>query len=236
MPRMIVNFSAALLATLTVISCSQANSTPTVETGSSAPNAKAAAAPSASPADDAMVAAADKGRIIGENTAKTWVIVASDFQCPFCKEWHDEEYVNLLNEYVKTGKIKVAYINYPLGQHQNAVVTAEAAMCAGVQNKFWEYHDGLFATQARWAPMSAPRPLLDSLAGTVGIDVAKWKQCVDSGKLRPLIRADRDRAATAGVQSTPSFIIGDQVLLGAQPLSALRPVIEATIAKDKAAR
>ncbi|MBA2707685.1 MAG: thioredoxin domain-containing protein [Gemmatimonadaceae bacterium] len=232
MPGMILNFGAAVVVVLIASACSQANSTPAAAEksgGAPAPSPTAVAAGTS----DATVAAADKGRIMGEDSARTWVIVASDFQCPFCKQWHDDTYRTLLTEYVRTGKVKVAYINYPLGQHHNALVTAEAAMCAGVQKKFWEYHDGLFATQQQWAQQAAPRPLLDSLAGSVGVDVAQWKRCMDSGAMKPLIKADRDRAASAGVQSTPSFIIGDQVLLGAQPIDALRPVLDAVIAKDK---
>lgn len=233
MPRSLVNFGAAVAVTL-AISCSPTNSTPrAAEAGPPPPAAQMA---SAAPVNDAVVAAADRGRINGDDAAKTWVIMASDFQCPFCKQWHDESWRAMLDEYVRAGKVKVAYINFPLGQHQNALVTAEAAMCAGAQSKFWEYHDGLFATQGRWAPMPQPRPLLDSLAQSVGVELATWKQCVESGRLRPLIRADRDRAAAAGVKSTPSFIIGDRVLLGAQPMEALRPVLDSAVAKDGGSR
>lgn len=104
-------------------------------------------------------------------------------------------------------------------------------MCAAAQNKFWQYHDGLFGSQAQWAPMADPRPVLDSIAKTVGVDVGEWGKCVDSKRMLPLINADRDRAAAAGVGSTPSFLIGDQVLAGAQPLDDMRPAIEAAIAR-----
>jgi protein-disulfide isomerase len=182
------------------------------------------------------VTAADRGRIEGDANAKTWLIIASDFQCPFCKQWHDESYKAVYDEYVRPGKIKVAYVNFPLQQHQNAMPTAEAAMCAAAQGKFWPYHEALFATQKQWESLPTAALVLDSIAGAVGLDKTAWKQCVDSGKLKPLIQADRDRSAAAGVQSTPSFIIGDRVMLGVQPIETLRAALDSEIAKNAAAR
>jgi protein-disulfide isomerase len=183
-----------------------------------------------------MVAAADKGRIEGDASAKTWLIVASDFQCPFCKQWHDESYRTIVNDYVRTGKIRLAYVNYPLGQHQNAVPTAEAAMCASAQGKFWQYHDALFTTQDKWETLPMPAMFLDSIAGAVGLDKTEWKKCLDSGKMKPLIMADRDRAAAAGVQSTPTFILGDRVMQGSQPLAVMKAALDSEIAKNAGTR
>ncbi|MDO8502782.1 MAG: thioredoxin domain-containing protein [Gemmatimonadaceae bacterium] len=232
MPIHRVNFGAALVAILLLLACSPANSNPRPTDA-----AASAAAPTktTAPATDLVVAAADHGRVDGDSTARTWVIIASDFQCPYCKQWHDESYKTFINEYVRSGKVKVAYINFPLGQHQHAVITAEAAMCASAQNKFWQYHDALFNSQKQWTPMPDPRPVLDSIARTVGVDVAEWSKCVDSKRMLPLIMADHDRAESAGVQSTPSFIVGDSILAGALPFADMRPVLDAAIAKSGSA-
>ena len=235
MPTYRVNFSAALAAALFCIACNPANSAQRADSSAPSGQQKQASNTPAPPADP-IVQAADRGRVDGDSSAKTWVIIASDFQCPYCKQWHDETYKPFIDQYVRSGKVKVAYINFPIESiHRNAVVTAEAAMCAAAQNKFWQYHTGLFNTQAQWAPMPDPRPVLDSIAKTVGVDVAEWGKCVDSKRMLPLINADRDRAAAAGVGSTPSFLIGDQVLAGAQPLDDMRPAIEAAIAKSGSA-
>lgn len=224
-----VNFSAAVFAAIAIQACSPSGSAPPA--GEKAPSS---ARPAASAPADPIFAAADKGRIAGDANAKTWLIIASDFQCPFCKQWHDESYKTIYDEYVRTGKIKVAYVNYPLQQHQHAMVTAEAAMCASAQGKFWPYHEALFATQQQWQSMPSPTALLDSIAGAVGVEKTAWKQCVESQKMRPLIMADRDRSANAGVQSTPTFLIGNKVLLGAMPVDSLRIAIDAEIAKTPA--
>jgi len=228
------NSSAAAVLAMTILACSPTQSPPAASNAAPAANASAASATPAAQ-QDPLVTAADRGRIEGDANAKTWLIVASDFQCPFCKQWHDESYKTVYDEYVRSGKIKVAYVNYPLQQHQHAMATAEAAMCAAAQGKFWPYHEALFATQKGWESLSSPAAVLDSIAGAVGLDKAAWKQCVDSGKMKPLIDADRDRSAAAGVQSTPSFIIGDRVMLGVQPIERLRAALDSEIAKNGAA-
>ena len=228
MPRATVNFGAAIFAALSIAACNGAGST--------------SRAPDSPPADDGkktlnapdpLVVAADRGRITGDSTTRTWLVIASDFQCPYCKEWHDTSYRALVEEYVRSGKVRVAYLHFPLGQHRNAMPTANASMCASAQNRFWEYHDGLFATQARWTPMDDPRVVLDSLARSVGLDVGAWTQCYDSQRMLPLIRADRDRAVAGGVQSTPSFLIGGRVIPGALPIDAMRPIIDSAVARDR---
>lgn len=227
MPKAAVNFGAALAVALLSAACNSTNATPRAD-GAGAPAA-------AKTANDAAISAADKGRIAGDSSAKTWVIIASDFQCPYCRQWHEESYREFMQEYVRSGKVKVAYINFPLGQHQNAVPSAQAAMCASAQGKFWQYHDALFESQKQWEEMPQPRPVLDSLAKAVGVNFPEWSKCVDSDKMLSLIFADRDRAAAAGVQSTPSFLVGGQIIAGAVPMSDLRPVIDSAIAKAGAA-
>ena len=221
-----VNFSAALAVVL-ISACNSTNATP---------RADGAAAPAASKSEtDAALIAADKGRIAGDSGAKTWVIIASDFQCPFCRQWHHDSYREFMQEYVRSGKVKVAYINFPLGQHQNAVPTAQAAMCASAQNKFWQYHDALFDTQKQWESMPQPRAVLDSIAKAVGVDFTKWSKCVDTDQMLQLVFADRDRAAGAGVRSTPTFLVGAQIVAGAVPMAELRPILDSVIAKNGSA-
>lgn len=232
MPRYRVNFGAAAMAALISSACSPNSSTPRNGAATTSTSTSQVAGSNAAVTPDPKVTAADRGRIAGDSAAKTWFIIASDFQCPYCKQWHDETYRALVDEYVRPGKLKVAYINFPLGQHENAVPTAEAAMCAGAQQKFWEYHDALFTSQQQWATMPNPTAHLEQLARNVGVNFDEWRKCIDSDKMLPLIFADRDRAVVGGVQSTPSFLIGGEVIAGAQTLEALRPVIEAAIAKS----
>ena len=216
-----------------LLSCKPtAGSTPATSASSTAPSA-IPAAPAVAATADSNITRADLARIQGNPGAPVWVIVVSDFQCPYCKQWHDNTYSTFRDEYVRTGKIRLAYVNFPLNSHVYAWPSAEAAMCAGAQGKFWEMHDALFATQHRWESMPAPAVLFDSLAQATGVNVPKWRECVSSGKMKPLIQADHDRAAKAGAEATPSFMIGDQILAGAQPIDVLRRAVDSALVKTK---
>jgi protein-disulfide isomerase len=185
---------------------------------------------------DSLSSQADAARIQGSPTAPVWVVEVSDFQCPFCKTWHDSTYRALRREFVTPGTVRLAYVNYPLPNHQNAMPAAEAAMCAGTQGRFWEMHDGLFDSQDTWAEMPNAAPVFDSVARAAGVDVAAMRRCIDQGSMRALIQADAERAQEFGVQATPSFIIGGDVLIrGAQPIEAFRRAIAQKLAARPAA-
>jgi protein-disulfide isomerase len=173
----------------------------------------------------ALRAAADSGRILGSPSAKAWVIMASDFQCPYCKMWHDQSFEALRREYVESGKVRMAYMNFPLDQHVQAMPAAEAAMCASAQGKFWPYHTALFTSQDSWGKSGDQSAAFEALAKDVGADVARFRSCTQSHVMRAMIVADRDRMASRGVQSTPSFFIGNQTLAGALPTDQFRRAI-----------
>jgi len=186
---------------------------------------------------DTASSLADKARIRGAATAPVWLVEISDFQCPFCKQWHDQVFAAIDKEYVQTGKVRLAYLNFPLSRiHPNAQAAAEAAMCAGAQGKFWELHGSLFTTQTRWADQKSPMAVFDSLARSAGVDPKMWLSCMTSHAMAKLIEADRDRSTKAGVESTPTFFIGDRALAGAYPVDSFRVVIDQAIAKASAPR
>jgi protein-disulfide isomerase len=173
---------------------------------------------------------------MGAETAKVWLVEVSDFQCPFCKQWHDETFAKIDQEYVKTGKVRLAYLNFPLSRiHKNAQAAAEAAMCAGVQGKFWELHESLFQTQPKWADLKSPLAVFDSLARAAKVDPKGWNTCMSTHATAKLIQADRDRSTQAGVESTPTFFVGDRALAGAYPVDTFRVALDQAIAKLKAA-
>ena len=216
--------SAPLILSLALFTLACASSE-----GSSADAAPDSAAPASAPSQttDPLVAAGDRSRILGDSAAPVWVIIVSDFQCPYCKVWHDQTFPALKREFVDQGRIRLAYVNLPLPQHQHARATAELALCAGAQGRFWEYHDALFDTQAQWSPLQAGTPFFDSLATRAGVDTARLKSCMDADTMGPLVEADYQKSMAAKVGSTPTFIIGNDIrLTGAQPIAAFREAIE----------
>ena len=158
------------------------------------------------------------------------MIIASDFQCPYCKMWHDSSDLTIRREYIDNGKVRLAFVNFPINSHANAIPAAEHAMCAAAQDKFWQMHDSLFAAQDKWATLPNPASALEQIATSAGVDVNALRACVAAHKMLPLIEADREKASRAGVRATPSFFIGSQLLEGVQPAENLRKALDAALA------
>ena len=228
-----VNRVSALVSLVLSLACAPAGTTKQGTESTTVARADTTSVTARPAQTDSIITRADLARIQGSASAPLWVIEVSDFQCPYCKQWHDQTYNAFVDQYVKTGKVRLAYVNFPLASHVYAWPAAESAMCAGAQGKFWPMHDALFGTQARWEAMSTPMVVFDSLARANGLDMTRWRDCVSSGKMRPLIEADHDRAARAGANATPSFMIGDKILTGAQPLPELQRVIDSALVKAK---
>ena len=177
-------------------------------------------------ATDSLIARADRSRIMGDTTQALFVVVVSDFQCPYCKVWHDQTFPALKREFVDKGQVRLAYLNLPLPQHQHAKVTAEMALCAGAQGRFWEFHDALFDSQEKWSALPAGTTYFDSLITIAKVDAAPFRACMNAHTMLPLVEADRQRAMEARVRSTPSFFIGnDSRLEGAATIDAFRESI-----------
>jgi len=179
---------------------------------------------------DSLSNKADLGRIDGSPDAKLWVVEVSDFQCPYCKQWHDESFAVIRDEFVRTGKIRFAFVNFPLPQHRNAQAAASSAMCAAAQGKFWAIHDSLFAQQRTWEALVNPASYFEGLATKAGVNVTTWKSCLTAKPVQSLIAADMDRARRAGVQSTPSFLVGGKLIEGMVPIDELRKAINDALA------
>lgn len=201
------------------------------ETADRPPAMNPAAVTDSTSPGDSLLAIADTARIRGAENAPVWIVEVSDFQCPYCRIWHEETYPTIVREYVASGKVRLAFLNLPLPSHRHAWPAAEGAMCAGLQGRFWEMHDAIFRTQARWSALPSADSAFASLAREVGVEMGRWNDCMTSHALRPLIEADYQRAVTAGVNSTPSFFIGDRRLAGALPVDSFRVAIDAALAR-----
>ncbi len=201
----------------------------------SARDADPATAAEKTGADSALLSRADLGRIRGNSSSTVWLVVVSDFQCPYCKVWHDETGPLVERDYVRTGKIRIAYLNFPISTHRNAWPAHEAAMCAAEQDKFWPVADAIFATQAAWKGRRDAVAYFDSLTSTLALDHARLRRCIAAGESRPIIQADFDRSLKTGVGSTPSFFVGGQMIIGAQPYAAFQKALDAALAAASAA-
>ena len=187
---------------------------------------------------DSLLARADAGRIQGARDATVWIIELSDFECPYCKRWHDEVYPAIKREYVDKGLVRMAYLQFPLSIHQHAWPAAVASMCAAEQggDKFWTMHDKLFDTQDRWKTLKSAEAFFDSLAVASRVDAARWRGCVRDGHVERVINADMARGSNIGVRSTPTFFVGNEAIQGAMPIDTFRLYINRQLAKTGAGR
>jgi len=193
-----------------------------------------AAAAEPDTAREARLTRADRGRIRGRSGA-VWLVVISDYQCPFCKKWHDETEPQIERDYVRTGKVQIAYMNFPIASiHPNAMAAHEVTMCAAEQDRFWAASDAVFRTQADWKNRRNVVAYFDSLTRTLPLDRPRYDRCMRSGDMRPLIEADIERSTRIGVGSTPSFLVGGRPVIGAQPYEAFKRAIEAALAATPA--
>ena len=103
---------------------------------------------------------------------------------------------------------------------------AEAAECAADQEKYWEMHDKLFASQKGENKGAFSKDNLKKLAADIGLDTAAFNECLDSGKYTQQITTDTGVAQQIGVQSTPAFLVAGQPLIGAQPFTKFQEIIE----------
>jgi protein-disulfide isomerase len=121
--------------------------------------------------------------------------------------------------------VRVGYWHYAfLGQESQWA--AEASECATDQDAFWEYHDYLFEHQSGENQGAFSKDNLKQFAVALGLDEEAFNQCLDSGKYTNLIQSQASTARQIGVQSTPSFMVNDQALVGAQPFETFSQVID----------
>jgi protein-disulfide isomerase len=215
-----------IIAAVTATACNSSDGATTTKGGMTA---RSVAATTAAPTDT-FAQKIDQARILGNPSAKVWMVMASDFECPYCKQFHDQSFAALKHDYVDNGKVRMAFLNFPLQMHPNAFPAAQAAMCAGAQGKFWPMHDSLFTAQQRWAALHNARPVFDTLATSIGIDAKAMDACIDGHLPDAMIQADVDRAEHAGVQSTPTIIIANTLIAGARPTAQFRQALDNALA------
>ena len=161
---------------------------------------------------------------LGPKNAPVTMIEFADFQCPFCKR--SEDAVKAVHE--KYGdKVRLVFMDFPLTFHPHAMPAANAARCAAAQDKFWQYHDALFADQSKLEPND-----LKATAKTLGLDTAKFDACFDKSQYSEAIQKDVDEGHKLNVTGTPTFFIDGREIVGAEPTENFESIIDQELAKN----
>lgn len=166
------------------------------------------------------------GAVQGDANAPVTIIEFSDYECPFCGRAFQQTYPLIKENYIDTGKVRYVFRDFPLSFHPNAQKAAEAARCAGDQDKYWEMHDKLFQNQATLSVDNYKK-----WARELGLNGATFDSCLSSNKYADEVQADLAYGSSLGVSGTPAFFINGQMVSGAQPYSVFQQTIDAELAK-----
>lgn len=171
---------------------------------------------------------------VGNPNAPVLFEIYSDFGCGHCGNFAQTTGEMIIDNYVANGQVYMVYNSVgSIMRHPASMATIEAAYCAGEQNKFWEYHDILFANQAMLFANINQKPdkILIAFADSLKMDTAMFSDCLDSNRYDDQIQQDAIDATAAGINSTPSFLINGEMIVGHQPYSEFQVAIESALSK-----
>jgi protein-disulfide isomerase len=176
---------------------------------------------------------------MGDPSAPIKIEEFSDYQCPYCARFYEETESQVVDTYVATGKVYFVYRSFGKFIGPESKVAAEAAYCAGDQNKYWEYHDILFANQTGENVGAFTDRRLQAFAKELSLDMDAFNSCLDSGKFVDRVEQDYQDGTAAGVTGTPAFLItytvdGEEkqrLIAGAYPFNEFQTQIDEALAE-----
>ncbi len=163
---------------------------------------------------------------LGSSSAPITIIEFSDYQCPYCKRWHDDVWSEIQKNYAD--KVRLVYRDFPRSSiHCDATSAAEAANCAKEQDKFWEFHELLFKAESGLGTEAYKK-----YAAEINLDAATFNKCLSDRRYQAEVQTDFEYAANLGISSTPTFFINGIPLVGAQPFEVFKQVIDKELAGE----
>ncbi len=177
----------------------------------------------------------------GDPKAPVTMVEFSDFQCPFCARYFVQTEPAINESYVKTGKVRVVFRDFPIEElHPNAPAAHRASLCVAEQGAdvYWAMHNKLFQTQTEWSNSLDPQPVFTRLADESGAEPKAYAECIANAEAKqPVIDAGLAAGQAAGVSGTPSFVFygADGVpylLVGAQPYDQFALYIDSLLAGE----
>ena len=166
----------------------------------------------------------------GAPDAPVTLEVFGDFQCPSCA-MISGVISKLEQEY--GGRLRVVFRHFPLAMHPHAMDAALAAEAAGLQGRFWEMHDMLYQYQSVWSKASDPRRLFETYAGSLGLDIERFREDSSSNEVRTRIVVEGQDGVSRGVKNTPTLFVNGQEARAAFTAERLREAIDAALIGHK---
>ena len=158
---------------------------------------------------------------LGNPDAPITILEWGDYQCTFCYKFHQETLQIINEDFIKTGKVKVVFKDFPLNG-PDSKLAAEASYCAQDQEKYWQYHDEVYRNWGGERTGWITREALTEFAVTVDLDTEKFNKCLDDNKYESKVNSLYEFGNQIGIDATPSFLVfNDQKIIkirGNQPL------------------
>lgn len=173
------------------------------------------------------------GERVGAATAPVVIELYADFQCPACQLFATERMPRLLNDYVRTGKVRVEAKDIAFlgtGNPDESLELAAGARCAAEQDRYWTFHDLVFWNQGRENRGDHDTAFIQQVADAARLDRAAFDACFARGDVRAPIKATTSQAAAIGINSTPTLVINGQRLVGVPAYADLASLIDRLVA------
>jgi protein-disulfide isomerase len=195
------------------------------------------AGPAATVVDPNLPPAVAKGHSMGRPDAPVQILEFADFECPACGNYSVVTEPDVRKRVIEPGLARVTYYDFPLPQHKNTMTASESAACADDQGKFWEMHDRLFQGQTDWntEATSDPVSVMQGYAKAIGLDVDKWRACVDARTHQRDIDANKAEGERRQVNQTPTFVIGSRMVAGSLTDDQIKAYVDSARASAGAA-
>jgi protein-disulfide isomerase len=145
------------------------------------------------------------------------IVEFSDFECPFCRQVQ-ETLKRIMERY--GGQVQLVFKHLPSEGHRNSLPAARAAYCAGEQDRFWQFHEALFASP------NLSGSVFSEIAARLGLGSEKFQSCLSAERSRAAIVKDIELARRYRVDSTPSFLINGRLVKGALNFTDFQVLIE----------
>lgn len=171
----------------------------------------------------------DGNYLAASDSAKLTLVEFGDYECPACEQYHPVVKKILI---MYPGKINFVFRNFPLTQHKNAQISAQAAEAAGLQNKYWQMHDKIFESSSEWNTSSDAKSVFIGYAENLGLNVEQFKNDIDSSKVKDEIQSDMTDGNLVKLNATPTYYLNG-VKLDSLPTtdSAIKSFFDAELAK-----
>ena len=167
-----------------------------------------------------------RGYTKGSESAPVEITEYADYQCPFCQTFATLQMPTIEERLIRTGKLRWRYRDFPLQQHQFARLAAHSAACADEQGKYWEQHDRIYEGQGDWAAARDAGDHFRNYARAIGLDLARYHDCMESAKYAGRIQASLEEGTRAGVASTPTLLVGNRLYQGRIDADAIRRLVD----------